>query len=66
MTIKEIYNIGVEKAIGVDFRGKEKVNELLAKKKVAFNKLSAKEQEFLIKSLCKPLCRFSHFKYRKR
>ena len=45
MTIKEIYNLAIEIGKENDFRGKEKVNEILKTKKDKFEKLSDTEKE---------------------
>jgi len=55
MTIQEIYNLAVNKGIEADFRGKEGVEKLLARKKDKFVKLSPdKKEEFDENSLTNP------------
>ncbi len=45
MKVKEIYNLGIEMGINADFRGKEKIEELLKRRKDKFEKLSDKEKK---------------------
>src|SRR3989344_690191 len=45
MTIQEIYHVFTQKGIEHDLRGKERVQKLLDRKKLKFQKLSLKEQE---------------------
>ncbi len=45
MTIKEIYNLAINKGIEADFRGKEGVEKFLQRKKKKYEKLSEKEKE---------------------
>ena len=44
MKVKEIYNLGIEMGINADFRGKEKIEELLKRRKHKFDKLSDVEK----------------------
>jgi len=47
MTIKEIYQLAIKKAIAVDFRGKEAIRRILQRKREKYEKLSETEkQEF--------------------
>jgi hypothetical protein len=45
MKINEIYNLAIQMGIEADFRGKEGVEKLLARKKKQYEKLSEKEKE---------------------
>ena len=45
MTIREIYNLAIQKGIEADFRGKEGIEKLLKRRKEKFEKLSEKEKE---------------------
>jgi len=55
MKIQDIYNIGLEKGIEADFRGKEQIDRLLARKKKKYEKLSDEEKEgFDMESLTNP------------
>ncbi len=45
MLIKEIYNLAIKMGIETDFRGREAIEKLLARKKEKFKKLSEKEKE---------------------
>ncbi|MFH1462712.1 MAG: NGG1p interacting factor NIF3 [bacterium] len=55
MTVKEIYNLAINKGIGVDFRGKEGIEKLLKRRREKFEKLSEKEkEEFDLDSLENP------------
>jgi len=44
MTINEIYNLAIKMGVEADFRGKEKVESLLKRRKEKFEKLSEKEK----------------------
>lgn len=47
MTIKEIYNLAINKGVEADFRGREGVEKLLRRRREKFDRLSEKEkQEF--------------------
>ena len=55
MTIKEIYNLSIEMGIEADFRGKQRIEKLLTKKKEKYEELSEKQkQEFDLESLKNP------------
>ncbi|MGB9743414.1 MAG: Nif3-like dinuclear metal center hexameric protein [Minisyncoccales bacterium] len=45
MTIKEIYQLAIQKAIDVDFRGREGVEKILQRKKAKYEQLSEKEKQ---------------------
>lgn len=45
MTIKEIYNLAINKGIEADFRGKEGVEKMLGRKKEKFERLSLEKKE---------------------
>jgi hypothetical protein len=45
MKIKEIYNLAIQMGVEADFRGKEEINKILARKKEKYEKLSAPEKE---------------------
>lgn len=45
MKINEIHNLAINKGIEADFRGKEGIEKLLARKKEKYEKLSEKEKE---------------------
>ncbi len=51
MKIKEIFNLGLEKAIKADFRGEEEIKKLLERKKRKYEKMSEKEKEGFDKEL---------------
>ncbi len=55
MKTKEIFNLAINKGIEADFRGKEKVESVLARKKAKYEKLSAEEKaEFDLEALENP------------
>ena len=55
MTIKEIYNLAINKGVEADFRGRERVEALLARKRAVFDKLSEeKKQEIDLNDLNNP------------
>lgn len=55
MSIKEIYKLAIDRAIGADFRGKEAVEKILKQKREKYEKLSEKEKEvFDLESLETP------------
>lgn len=55
MTIREIYNLAINKSIEADFRGRSGVEKLLARKKDKFEKLSLeKKAEFDENTLANP------------
>lgn len=45
MTVKEIFQLAINKGIEADFRGKERIEKLLKRRKEKFEKLSDKEKE---------------------
>jgi len=55
MTIKEIYQLAIKKAIAVDFRGEEAIRRILQRKREKYEKLSETEkQEFDLDALENP------------
>ena len=55
MKIKEIYNLAINKGIESDFRGKQAISKILARKKEKYNQLPEKEkQEFDLEILENP------------
>ena len=55
MTIKEIYQLAIKKAIAVDFRGEEVIRRILQRKREKYEKLSETEkQEFDLDALENP------------
>jgi len=55
MTVKEIFQLAINKGIEADFRGKERIEKLLKRRKEKFEKLSDEEkQEFDRESLENP------------
>jgi len=55
MTIKEIYQLAIKKAIAVDFRGEEAIRRILQRKREKYEKLSETEkQEFDLDALDNP------------
>jgi putative NIF3 family GTP cyclohydrolase 1 type 2 len=45
MKIKEIYNLAINKGIESDFRGRQAINKILARKKEKYNQLPEKEKQ---------------------
>jgi len=55
MKINEIYNLAIDKGIAADFRGRERIEKLLKRRKEKFEKLSEEEKkEFDLESLKNP------------
>lgn len=55
MTIQEIFNLAIKMGIDADFRGRELIEKLLARKKEKYEKLSEREKEEIdIESLTNP------------
>lgn len=55
MTIREIFNLAIQKGIEADFRGKEKIEKLLRERQEKYEGLSEKEkEEFDIEKLKNP------------
>lgn len=55
MSIKDIYNLAVQMGIAADFRGKETIDKLLARRKEKYEKLSPEDKaEFDLDSLENP------------
>ncbi len=51
MKIKEIFKIGLQKAVKADFRGEEEIKKLLERKKKKYEKMSEKEKSFFDEEL---------------
>ncbi len=55
MKIQEIYNLAIEMGVEADFRGKEKIQKVLARRKEQYQKLfEAEKAEFDLESLANP------------